>query len=286
MSLWTLAQHALPQHAISRLVGRVAASRWTPFVARLNGWFTRTYNVDLSDAMKTSPTDYESFNAMFTRHLRSDARPLAGDEHTVVSPVDGTLSEFGRIEGDRLIQAKGRHFTLAALLGHRADAAVFENGSFATIYLAPYNYHRIHMPSAGRINKMTLVPGRLFSVNGASAAAVDNLFARNERVVTMIDGDAGPFALVAVGALNVGSIETDWHGVVTPPSSRAVRDWHYDDVARERGGAWGHFNLGSTVILVWPEGKITLDEGLHVGQSLRLGESMGSWTDGALTDTP
>ncbi len=277
MSLWTLAQHALPHHAISRLVGAVAANQWTPFVSRLNRWFARAYDVDLSDALKTSPTDYASFNAMFTRHLQPNARPLAGDEHTLACPVDGTLSEFGRIEGERLIQAKGRHFTLAALLGHREDAARFVNGTFATIYLAPYNYHRIHMPSAGHIKKMTLVPGRLFSVNGATAAAVDNLFARNERVVSIIDSDAGAYALVAVGALNVGSIETDWHGVVTPPAGSTVRDWHYDDVARERGGPWGHFNLGSTVVLVWPEDGVVLDDDLQVGQTLRLGQSLGRW---------
>lgn len=187
MSLWSSVQGVLPHHAISRVVGGVANSRFRPLAGPLVRWFVNAYNVDLSDARRTSPDQYTSFNDLFTRRLRDDARPLAGDERTVVSPVDGTLSEFGRIEDDRLIQAKGKHFTLGALLGNDARAGEYRDGHFVTIYLAPYNYHRIHMPSAGRVQNMSLVPGRLFSVNTATAAAVDNLFARNERVITHIE---------------------------------------------------------------------------------------------------
>ncbi|MFK8015541.1 MAG: archaetidylserine decarboxylase [Gammaproteobacteria bacterium] len=280
MSWWSTTQALLPQHAISRVVGAISRVHYPPFKNWLNNWFAGAYNVDLSDATHTSPTDYDSFNAMFTRHLKPGARELHGDESTVISPVDGTLSEFGRIDDNRLLQAKGRTFTLDALLGSGALADRFRNGHFATIYLAPYNYHRIHMPTAGRVLDMTLVPGRLFSVNTATAADVDNLFARNERVVTTIDSAYGAFALVAVGALNVGSIATHWHGIVTPPKGRGVQRWHYDAAeSAPRGAHWGHFNMGSTVILVWPNDSVALDATLTVGQTLRLGDALGRWSN-------
>ncbi|MFK7886684.1 MAG: archaetidylserine decarboxylase [Gammaproteobacteria bacterium] len=275
MSLWSSVQGVLPQHAISRVVGGVANSRFKPLAAPLVRWFVKAYDVDLSDAVRDSADQYDSFNDLFTRTLRTDARPLAGDEQTVISPVDGTLSEFGPISDDRLVQAKGKQFTLGALLAGQAHAERYRDGHFATIYLAPYNYHRIHMPSAGRVEHMTLVPGRLFSVNTATAADVDNLFARNERVVTHIATQHSHYALIAVGALNVGSIETEWHGVVTPNRGQAQRQWDYDDPSLlERGAPWGHFNLGSTVILLWPSNSVELEPTLETGQTLRLGQAI------------
>ena len=278
MSWWTTTQALLPQHLISRVVGAVSSIRYAPFKNRFNQWFATAYDVDLSDALHTSPSDYACFNDMFTRYLKPGARTLQGDDGTIISPVDGTLSEFGRIEGNHLVQAKGRRFTLEALLGSDAAADRFRGGHFATIYLAPYNYHRIHVPTAGRVRDMTLVPGRLFSVNTATAAAVDNLFARNERVVTTIQSDYGDYAMVAVGALNVGSIATHWHGVVTPPKGRQLRRWDYPTPdTLERGAHWGHFNMGSTVIVVWPATRVALDNALKVGQTLRLGDALGHW---------
>jgi phosphatidylserine decarboxylase len=278
MSLWSSVQHVLPHHAISRLIGGVANSNFQPLARPLLRWFVNAYNVDLSDALRTSVDQYKSFNDLFTRRLQDNARPLEGDEQTIVSPVDGTLSEFGPIQGDQLMQAKGKHFTLQALLADQALADKYHGGHFATIYLAPYNYHRIHMPSAGKVLSMSLVPGRLFSVNTATAADVNNLFARNERVVTQIAGDTSFYALIAVGALNVGSIETDWHGVVTPGGGRHVKTWNYSEYdPRERGAPWGHFNLGSTVILVWPPDAVELSSSLQVGQTLRLGQRIARW---------
>lgn len=286
MNLWAHAQAALPHHAISRLVGRLARCQWRPFAKRLNRWFAHAYRLDLSDAQRTRADDYTSFNDMFTRRLREGARPMHGDERTIVSPVDGTLSEFGPIDDECLLQAKGRAYTLTALLADERGADEFRGGSFATIYLAPYDYHRIHMPSAGSVRHMALVPGRLFSVNLATAAAVDGLFARNERVVTTIDGRFGRFALVAVGALNVGSIATDWHGVVTPPAARKKALWRYDDTqVRERGAPWGHFNLGSTVILIWPAASMALAPDLQSGQTLRVGQTIGQWNGPATAAT-
>lgn len=278
MSFWSHLQHALPHHAISRTVGALAGLHARPLAQPLMRAFVSAYGVDLSDAKRREVSDYHSFNDLFTRELEHDARPLAGDESVIVSPVDGTLSEFGPLTEDRLLQAKGRDYTAGELLADDTLAQSLIGGHFATIYLAPYNYHRIHFPSAGRVARMHLVPGRLFSVNLATAASVDRLFARNERVVTPVDTPQGPYAMVAVGALNVGSIQTTWHGVVTPPAGQPPRTWRYDKpYAFERGATWGWFNLGSTVILVWPPGAMSLDEGLTRGQVLRMGERLGAW---------
>jgi phosphatidylserine decarboxylase len=282
VSLWSQAQKALPQHALSRLLGRLARVRTPALKNTLNRAFVRAFAVDLSDARITRAQDYDSFNALFTRALVPGARPLAGDEATLVSPVDGTLSQCGPIRGQTLIQAKGRDYELADLLGSAADAGAFADGLFATIYLAPYNYHRIHMPAAGRLRTMRLVPGRLFSVNGRTAQDIDRLFARNERVVSLFAGARGPFGVVAVGALNVGSIATVWNGTVTPPAARAPRTWHYDEEpALARGAELGHFNFGSTVIVLLPPGKAVLEDGLAPGTTLRRGQSIGRWRNGA-----
>lgn len=282
MTLWSRLQYALPHHAISRVVGAFARLRFRPLAQPLMRLFVRSYGVDLSDAKRDAVSDYDSFNDLFTRELKDEARPLAGDDSVIVSPVDGTLSEFGALDGAKLVQAKGRHYTAAELLADDALAEQFSGGTFATIYLAPYNYHRIHFPSAGTIDTMRLVPGRLFSVNLATAASIDRLFARNERVVTPVVNRDGTYAMVAVGALNVGSIQTVWHGVVTPPAGRSLRTWDYAEARSfERGDTWGWFNLGSTVILLWPPGAMALDDRLAQGQVLRMGQRMGAWSRGA-----
>ena len=280
MGLWNVVQAGLPQHAISRVVGAVAGSRQPWLAGPLIRVFTRLYRLDLSDAAEPGVGGYRSFNELFTRALRADARPQDRDPLALTSPVDGTLSEFGAITDGRLTQAKGRHYSLTALLAGDAEAAGrYMDGRFVTIYLAPYNYHRIHMPAAGRATRMSLVPGRLFSVNAATAAGIDGLFARNERVVCQFDGDLGPWCMVLVGALNVGSIATTWHGNVTPPRSASPRHWDYaDGAALARGDEMGRFNLGSTVILLLPPGNAELTDGLAVGQTLRVGERIGGWT--------
>ena len=281
MSVWSALQAALPQHGISRVVGALARLEFGPLARPLMRAFVRAYGVDLSDAVRQDVAQYASFNDLFTRELAPDARPAEDDaEHAILSPVDGTLSEFGSLDGDQMLQAKGKHYPVAALLGDAAFGRRFEGGTFATIYLAPYNYHRIHFPGAGTVPWMRLVPGRLFSVNAATAESIDGLFARNERVVTPIETAFGTCALVAVGALNVGSIETAWHGVVTPPRGRDVRTWEYPTpTAHARGATWGWFNLGSTVILLWPPDAVTLSDALVRGQTLRLGQSLGRWSE-------
>jgi phosphatidylserine decarboxylase len=256
--------------------------RWRPAKNALIRAFMRGFKPDLSDAQVSDPLAYPSFNAFFTRELRADARPLAGDAQTLVSPVDGTLSQAGAIDDNRLLQAKGHHYTLEALLAGAAPqwAPTFRNGRFATIYLAPYNYHRIHMPADGTLREAWYVPGRLFSVNAATAAQVPGLFARNERVVLLFDGATGPFAMIFVGALNVGSIATVWHGDVAPRRPRRVTQLPLPPQAQRalpRGAEAGRFNMGSTVILLVPAAGAQLDAALVPNRILRMGEAIGQW---------
>src|SRR6202050_1901522 len=209
-------QHALPQHALSRLVLRATRARAPWFKNSLIKGFLRLYAIDMSEAVQPDPFRYGSFNEFFTRALKPDVRTLAMGPREIACPVDGTISEAGKIDGVSLLQAKGRHYTLDELLASRGWAKHFEGGAFATIYLAPFNYHRIHMPLHARLRETVYVPGRLFSVNAATASLVPRLFARNERVLTLFDSAFGEFALILVGALNVGSIATVWAGDITP----------------------------------------------------------------------
>lgn len=277
--LLTLAQQALPQHALSRLGHRLTRLRWTPIKNLLIRAFLARHPVDLGEAAVTEPYAYESFNAFFTRALRAGARPLAAADGPV-SPVDGRISQLGTLTGDRLVQAKGRIFTAADLLASRRGAADFRDGAFATLYLAPPDYHRVHMPVRGTLVAMRHIPGRLFSVNPATTRSVPNLFARNERVVCHFDTAAGPLALVLVGALLVGSIETVWAGEVTPPRARRVRDWHYgsDGPAFAPGDEIGRFNMGSTVILLLPAGTVAWAPELGPGAPVRVGQRLGDST--------
>lgn len=274
-----LLQFLLPHHAISRFVGWLTRIRWRPFKNGFTAFFLAVYKPDLSDAAEPDPYAYETFNALFTRALRRGARPLAGDGRTLVSPVDGRMSQCGRIEATQLLQAKGRHYTLQALLAGAADgwAGRFTGGHFATIYLAPHNYHRIHMPTDGTLQALWYVPGRLFNVNATAAALVDNLFARNERLVLLFEGPAGPFAVIFVGALNVGSMATIWHGDVTPRRPRQVTELPLPpqrERYRARGEEIGRFNMGSTVILLFGAQAVELER-IAPGTPMRLGQGLG-----------
>ncbi len=244
-------QYLLPQHGLSRLVLAATRVRVRWFKNALIRGFLEFYRVDMSDAAEPDPCRYASFNEFFTRALKAGARPIAGDADSIACPVDGRISEAGIIEDGRLLQAKGRRYGLAQLLAGQPWAGDFEGGSFATIYLAPFNYHRVHMPIRGQLQETVYVPGRLFSVNAVTARHVPNLFARNERVLTLFDTAHGRFALVLVGALNVGSMATVWSGDITPAARRVVARIPSPPIALERGAELGRFNMGSTVILLF-----------------------------------
>jgi len=268
-------QYLLPQHALSRLVLRATRVR-TPWLknALIRGFF-KLYAIDMSDAAQADPLRYGSFNEFFTRSLKPDARVIAADPHAIACPVDGTVSEAGQIDGDRLLQAKGRYYSLTELLAARAWAKDFDGGCFATLYLAPYNYHRVHMPLRGRLHETVFVPGRLFSVNAATASLVPRLFARNERVVTLFDTAFGQVALIMVGALNVGSIATVWAGDITPAAKRSVTTLPSSDVALDKGEEMGRFNMGSTVILLFQRDRASWNADLTAGARIKLGQSLG-----------
>ena len=268
-------QYLLPQHALSRLV--LAATRVR--VPWFKNWtirgFLRLYTVDMSDAAESDPYRYGSFNEFFTRALKHGARPIASSHDAIACPVDGRVSESGTIDGDRLLQAKGRHYRLRELLAEQPWAGRFEGGSFATIYLAPFNYHRVHMPLRGELLETVYVPGRLFSVNAVTARHVPGLFARNERVLTLFDTEFGQFALVLVGALNVGSMATVWAGDITPAARRAVTRLPATRTTLEKGAELGRFNMGSTVILLFEPNRARWQSGVHAGSVVRLGQSLG-----------
>jgi phosphatidylserine decarboxylase len=287
-SLFVTLQYVLPHHLISRVVLVATRVRFSPVKNWLIRAFMRGFNPDLSDAVEENPFAYASFNAFFTRALKPAARPLAGDVKSLVSPVDGTLSQCGDIKAGQLLQAKGHEYSLDALLAGAAPgwSARFANGRFATIYLAPYNYHRIHMPTTGTLQEAWYVPGRLFSVNQATAAEVPNLFARNERVVLLFNGECGPFAVIFIGALNVGSMATVWHGDVTPRWSRrntALPLPATEIRTLQRGAELGRFNMGSTVILLFGRDAVSLATELKPGQTMRLGQQLGRIGSGAAT---
>ncbi|MGK2941682.1 MAG: archaetidylserine decarboxylase [Immundisolibacter sp.] len=278
-----LPSRLLPQHAISRLIYVLARSRRPWFKQLLINGLVRAYRVDLADAQQPDPRAYPDFVSFFTRALRDGARPVAGDEQTLVSPADGALSVHGRIDGDRLLQAKGRSFTLAELLGGDFQLAdELSDGEFCTVYLAPRDYHRVHMPLAGTLRSMTHIPGRLFSVQGATARHVDRLYARNERLVCVFDTAGGPLVVVLVGALLVSSITTVWAGEINPHGDRK-RLWRQTypasgagSVHLARGAELGHFAMGSTVIVLVPTGRLSWDAALHAGVALRCGEALGT----------
>ena len=271
-----LLQYALPKQALTAFAGSVASASRGPRTTRLIRWFIRKYGVDMSEAAEPDPARYATFNDFFTRALRPGARPIA--EAPLVCPVDGAISQFGAIDHDQIFQAKGHRYSTTALVGGDAAlAARFEAGLFATLYLSPRDYHRIHMPCAGTLTQMIHVPGDLFSVNPVTARGVPGLFARNERVVCAFDSAAGPFVMVLVGATIVGSMATVWHGVVNSPRVKEVRTWSYEAgrVVLGQGAEMGRFLLGSTVVLLFPASFHEFHPHWVAGGPVRLGEPMG-----------
>jgi phosphatidylserine decarboxylase len=272
--LFVWLQYLLPQHALSRLVLTATRVRAAWFKNGIIRGFLKLYRVDMGEAAETDPYRYGSFNEFFTRALKVGARPIAGGS-AVACPVDGCVSEAGTIDGDRLLQAKGREYRLTELLAAQPWASRFEGGSFATIYLAPFNYHRVHMPLRGELKETVYVPGRLFSVNSVTARHVPRLFARNERVLTLFDTDHGQVALILVGALNVGSMATVWAGDITPAARRRVTRLPAAPVILDKGAELGRFNMGSTVILLFEPHRVRWDPGVRAGSPVRLGQSLG-----------
>ncbi len=268
-------QHVLPKRALTELAGWGASARGGALTTAVVRWFIGRYGVNMAEAAQPDPAAYASFNEFFTRPLKPGARPLAQADW--VSPVDGAISQFGPIERDQIFQAKGHAYSTAALLGgDQALAAQFENGHFATLYLSPKDYHRIHMPCDGRLLRMVHVPGALFSVNPATARGVPGLFARNERVVCLFETAHGPFVLTLVGATIVGSMATVWHGVVNPPRPGQVREWRYDDqhITLRQGEEMGRFLLGSTVVMLWPAADMAWAKGWRPEGGICMGEAM------------
>ena len=265
----------LPHHFISRLILHISRIKTPWFKQLLINNYVKIFKIDLQDAVDSSPHDYPSLNAFFTRALKPSARPLAAGDG-LISPVDGTISQIGRIENDQLLQAKGKNYSLDTLLGGMIELTpAFSQGHFATIYLSPRDYHRIHMPIDGVLTNMIHVPGRLFSVSPFSVNHVDSLFARNERVVCLFDTAAGRLAVILVGAINVAAIETSWAGLVTPPRGKAIQHTPYDEkLVLKRGMEMGRFNMGSTVIILTQQTAAPWLEELMADATLRMGQAM------------
>jgi phosphatidylserine decarboxylase len=276
-------QHVLPQHLITSFIYGITRSRSPLIKNPLTRFFVSTFKPDMSDAVQPDPLAYETFNDFFTRALKPDARPFTRDHGTLISPVDGTIAQIGKIEGNQIVQAKGRHYSLEALLARPSDwTAQFRGGSFATLYLAPYNYHRIHMPMDGTLREAWYVPGDLFSVNATTAAAVDRLFARNERVVCLFEYHGLTFAFVLVGALCVGSMTTIWHGDITPRRPRTPLDLpinsHRAPLLARQGDEMGRFNMGSTVVIVMPPGTTEWLPSCKSLDTVRMGQPLARIT--------
>jgi phosphatidylserine decarboxylase len=273
--LFVLSQYAMPKQAMTALAGVIAGARGGAVTQAIIRRFVKRFGVNMAEAAQPDIRAYPTFNEFFTRALAPGARPIAKAD--LVCPVDGAISAFGAIERDRIFQAKGHDYSSTALLGGDAQlAAQFDAGHFATLYLSPKDYHRIHMPCAGRLLRMMHVPGTLFSVNPATAQGVPGLFARNERVVCIFETAFGPFALVLVGATIVGSMATVWHGVVNPPRSGSLRQWSYADqeIALKQGDEMGRFLLGSTVVMLWPKLPLRFNADWLPGGAVRLGQTM------------
>lgn len=270
-------QYVTPKHALSRLIGSLAAAEAGAVTTSLIKLFIKQYKVDMSEAIKSAPEDYKSFNEFFTRELKEGVRSSCDDPNQLAYPVDGTVSQLGDIDHDRVFQAKGHDYSLTSLLGGNPEiAAPFKDGKFATIYLSPKDYHRIHMPLDGQLTDMIYVPGELFSVNPLTTENVPGLFARNERVVSIFNTPKGKMALVLVGATIVASIETKWAGTVTPPAGKNVQHWQYPEsgensVSLAKGEEMGLFKLGSTIVACFEPNMVEFVD-QQPGQSTRLGD--------------
>jgi phosphatidylserine decarboxylase len=275
--LKVLTQYIIPKQAMTALAGKLAQAEAGKLSTAVIRWFVQRYQVNMAEAAQSDIQHYNSFNEFFTRPLKADARPLAKADF--VCPVDGAISQFGDIQADQIYQAKGHQYsTLAMLAGDTKLAKQFENGHFATLYLSPKDYHRIHMPCAATLKSMTYVPGDLFSVNPLTAQNVPGLFARNERVICEFDSTHGTFALILVGATIVGSMATTWHGVVNPPRVGRVTTWTYEDqtIAFKQGEEMGRFLLGSTVVMLFPKNTLKFNSNWKPTKTIQLGEKMAN----------
>ncbi len=275
----TLPQYILPHHALSKLMSKLTHCENKTWKNLFIRQIIRHYGVNMDEALEPDINAFKSFNHFFTRELNPDARPLATERNAIASPADGVVSQAGNITNGKIFQAKGKSFTATDLLGGDAERAEpFNNGVFTTIYLSPKDYHRLHMPLTGTLREMVHIPGRLFSVNTATTNSVPGLFARNERVAAIFDTDAGPMALILVGAIFVSSIETVWHGVVTPPSITSVRRWLYQENAPvlKIGEEMGRFNMGSTIIVLFAKDKAQWNTDFTADKIVKLGEHIGN----------
>ena len=276
--LFGLLQLILPHHLLSRMVGALARSE-TPWIkTTFINLFLKQFRINLQEAQIEDPDQFASFNAFFTRALKDGARPICEDSAAIVSPADGAISQLGRIRGSDVMQAKGQYFSLYELVGGDSDlASEFINGSFATVYLSPRDYHRVHMPLSGTLREMIYVPGRLFSVNQVTTRQIPDLFARNERAVCVFDSDNGPFAVILVGAMIVAGIETVFAGQVAPQPRNIVRTQYppRGEIRLEKGDELGRFLLGSTAILLFPENKASFLQGLGEGSPVQMGQKLG-----------
>ena len=278
MSLLTRLTYVLPHRALSSLARSLAYSSHPGVKQWLIDTVTRKFGVDLSEAAQSDPRAYPTFNSFFTRELRIGARVADADARALLMPADGRISQCGSIENGRIFQAKGQSFTAAELLGDETAAAPFANGVFATVYLSPKDYHRVHMPWTGRLRETLHVPGRLFSVGPAAVQLVPRLFARNERLVCHFDTEFGPMAMVMVGALLVSGVETVWSGVEIPRYGDAVtvKDYRGGNITLERFAEMARFNYGSTVIVLLPQGVAELAPGLNAESPVRLGQRLAT----------
>jgi phosphatidylserine decarboxylase len=284
-ALAVVPQYLLPKKALTVLAGKVAGAQGGAATTALVRWFVERYRVNMAEAANPDIASYPTFNAFFTRPLQAGARPLA--DAAFVCPVDGAISQLGAIEVDQIFQAKGHRYSTTALVGGDATlAAEFANGQFATLYLSPRDYHRIHMPCDGVLRRMLYVPGDLFSVNPTTARGVPGLFARNERVVCVFDSVQGPFVLTLVGATIVGSVATVWHGQVNPPRRPQMCEWTYDKgaVTLLRGQEMGRFLLGSTVVMLFPKNVLQFNPQWQPTRAIRMGEAMGQLATPLLTN--
>lgn len=282
VTLWdrlvTLPQYLIPQHALSVLMHTLTRSEKTWFKNSFIRFIIKKYKVNIEEAKTADLQAYPSFNTFFTRELREGVRPVAQGEDIVVSPVDGAISQLGQIKAGQIVQAKGRHYTVLELLaGDQQLAQLFENSQFATIYLSPRDYHRIHMPLTGKLISMTYIPGKLFSVSPRTARTVPNLFARNERVVTVFETEIGPMVLILVGAIFVGSMETVWQGQITPDYGKKIERWTYQDeqaITIQKGEEMGRFNMGSTVVMLMPEQCQSFLDELKESSTVKMGQAI------------
>lgn len=277
-AMTTIPQYILPHHFLSNLMSKFTHSEIKVWKNLMIKQIIKFYGVNMSEAKEQNIDNFSSFNHFFTRELKLDARPITTVKNAIACPADGAVSQAGLIEQGKIFQAKGKSFSATDLLGADINRAKpFEQGSFSTIYLSPKDYHRLHMPVRGTLTEMIHIPGRLFSVNNATTHSVPGLFAKNERVACLFDTELGPMALVLVGAIFVSSIETTWHGVVTPPTRNSVRSWKYqnNEIILAKGEEMGRFNMGSTIIVLFGKNKIKWADNFKAGNNVKLGEMIG-----------